>query len=68
MEKPNLPQPKGPAKAIRAYCLSCCLENSAEVRECAATECPLWPFRFGKNPFHSKAVRGEAEVDVETAT
>ena len=39
-----------PGKAIRAYCLSCCLDNAAEVRQCPSERCPLWPWRFGQRP------------------
>ena len=36
-------------KAIRANCLDC-NGTSNEVRLCPCTDCPLWPFRLGKNP------------------
>ena len=51
MELPQQPQPTSPLKAIRSYCLSCCLESALEVKLCPAEECPLWAFRFGKNPY-----------------
>lgn len=35
-------------KAIRLKCLDCCCGNSAEVRRCLATGCPLWRYRLGK--------------------
>ena len=38
-----------PMKAIRAKCLDC-NGTSNEVRLCPCTDCPLWPFRLGKNP------------------
>lgn len=44
---------RNPLKAIRAKCIDCCGGNSAEVRKCTATGCPLWPFRMNKNPFHA---------------
>lgn len=34
-------------KAIRLKCLDCCCGNSAEVRRCPATHCPLWRYRMG---------------------
>lgn len=34
-------------KAIRLKCLDCCCGNSAEVRRCPATKCPLWRYRMG---------------------
>lgn len=43
-----------PVKAIRAYCLNCCLENANEVAKCPAERCELYPFRFGKNPYREK--------------
>ena len=43
-----------PVKAIRAYCLGCCLEQAAEVRLCPDEDCPLHAFRFGKNPYTTR--------------
>jgi len=42
-----------PVKVIREYCLDCCLSSSYEVALCPAAHCPLWPFRFGKNPYRA---------------
>lgn len=39
-----------PMKAIRAKCLDCCCGSSNEVRLCSIEKCPLYPYRFGKNP------------------
>jgi len=39
----------GLLKAVRAMCLHCCGGMRAEVRECHAKDCPLWPYRMG-NP------------------
>lgn len=35
------------SKAIRLKCLDCCAGQSAEVRKCPATHCPLWRYRMG---------------------
>ncbi len=43
-----------PVKVIREYCLDCCLASSHEVALCPAAHCPLWPFRFGKNPYRAE--------------
>jgi len=43
-----------PVKAIREYCLKCCLESSNEVKLCSSDGCPLYAFRFGKNPYRKK--------------
>jgi hypothetical protein len=52
---------KSPAKAIRAYCLECTGNQPSEVRNCTIKRCPLYPFRFGKNPFHSRSNKRLAE-------
>lgn len=40
-----------PIKAIRQKCLDCSNGNSAEVKACPVERCPLYAFRFGKNPY-----------------
>ena len=44
-------------KAVRAKCLDCCCGMPSEVLKCVLVDCPLWPFRMGKNPFHGAAGR-----------
>lgn len=39
--------------AITAMCIVCTGGRKA-VTECAATQCPLWPFRMGGDPFYKK--------------
>ena len=39
-----------PIKAIRAKCLDCCCGQRNEVVVCPCADCPLYPYRFGKNP------------------
>ena len=39
-----------PMKAIRAKCLDCCCGQYKEVELCPCKDCPLYPYRFGKNP------------------
>ena len=39
-----------PMKAIRAKCLDCCCGQASEVSKCTITNCPLYFYRFGKNP------------------
>lgn len=43
-----------PIKAIRAKCLDCCCWQRSEVTLCPAKDCPLWAFRFGKNPYNKR--------------
>jgi len=39
-----------PLKAIRKKCLDCSGYSKKEVRECPIIDCPLYPYRMGKNP------------------
>lgn len=48
-----------PMKAIREKCLDCCAGSSLEVKLCNVENCPLFPFRFGKNPFRKKVEMSE---------
>jgi hypothetical protein len=40
-----------PIKAIRANCLDCMNGSSNEVKLCPIENCPLYPYRLGKNPY-----------------
>lgn len=39
-----------PIKAIRLKCLECSNGSANEAKLCPVERCPLYPFRFGKNP------------------
>ena len=39
-----------PLKAIRAKCLDCSCDSYKEVTLCGISDCPLYPYRFGRNP------------------
>ena len=58
-------------RALRAYCLWCCLDQAKEVRLCPATSCPLWPWRMGKDTGEVPATtpadaRSPAEPEIPT--
>ena len=36
------------SKAIRLKCLDCCCGSPGEVRNCTAVNCPLFPYRMGR--------------------
>lgn len=38
-------------KAIRLKCLDCMCGQANEVKLCPCTDCPLYPFRLGKDPY-----------------
>ena len=44
-----------PLKAIRLKCLDCCNNQREEVKLCPCTDCILYPFRFGKNPYSKRS-------------
>jgi hypothetical protein len=46
----DLAMPLTPVQAIRAKCIDCSGGQRAEVRLCPIAECPLYPFRMGRNP------------------
>lgn len=53
-----------PVKAIRKYCLGCVNGSSKEVELCPITDCELFSFRFGKNPFRTKREMSEEQKAV----
>ena len=53
-----------PVKAIRAKCIDCCCGSTAEIKECSAVKCPLYPFRFGKNPYRQRREMTEEQKQV----
>lgn len=58
---------KNPVKAIRAKCLDCCCGHPSEVAICTATKCPLFPFRYGKNPYRTKRELTEEQKEAQAA-
>lgn len=52
-----------PLKSIRLKCLDCCCRSSNEVKLCPVTNCPLYPFREGHNPFIAKRENTEEQKE-----
>ena len=50
-----------PLKAIRAKCMDCSNDSYSEIANCPVTNCPLWPFRMGKNPYRKKKELSEEQ-------
>ncbi len=48
-----------PLSAIRHHCQECLGWSADDVRNCTSPLCPVYPFRFGKNP--SRKGIGKAE-------
>ena len=53
-----------PVKAIRAFCMECSSGQTSEVKACSVYKCPLYPFRFGKNPYRQRREMTEEEKQV----
>lgn len=64
-EMANCPKTSNPnpVKAIRLKCLDCCAGSSQEVDKCTAKKCPIYPFRYGKNPFRTKREMSEEQKE-----
>ena len=43
-----------PIKAIRCFCIDCMGGQAREVKDCTAPNCPLYAFRMGENPYHTR--------------
>ncbi len=50
----NFESPTNPVKAIRLKCRDCTCNQITEIENCTVRVCPLYPFRFGKNPYRTK--------------
>ena len=65
MEKYKPKKCKSPAKAIREFCIECMGGRGSGqnytrlIEECVSTNCPLYDFRFGKNPHHTQNLTAE---------
>lgn len=51
-----------PIKAIRQFCVECNGGSVYEVKNCTSPRCPLFAFRFGKNPYHTRTVSEETKA------
>lgn len=49
--------------AVRAKCLDCCMGQANEVKLCTIADCSLYPFRFGKDPYVTKRVLTEEQLE-----
>ena len=39
---------------LRKHCLDCSAGSKVAVRQCAIIDCPLWPYRMGRNPHNPR--------------
>lgn len=52
-----------PVDVIRQKCVDCCGGLRAEADACNITDCPLHPWRFGKNPYRKKRESPKKKTD-----
>ena len=48
--------------AIRAFCVECMGGAIQEVGRCQSTDCSLYPFRMGENPFDARTIAAMAKA------
>ena len=48
-----------PLRAIRLHCIDCCCGQMSEVRNCPCTNCFLYPYRMGNNPYRKREMTEE---------
>lgn len=41
-------------RAVKDVCMGCAGDDARMVRTCIITNCPLWPYRTGRNPHSAK--------------
>jgi len=55
-------QPEAVLKAVRRKCLECSGGSHAEVNDCLVRQCPLFPFRLGKNPWRAPVSEAQRQA------
>lgn len=60
-------EPQRPLRAIRARCLDCAPEDAWQGN-CGVEDCPLYPYRLGKNPNLQGKGRGRPFLPKKRAT
>lgn len=56
---------KSPVTAVRAFCFNCQGGTVSFIRNCTNSNCVLFPFRMGSNPFYGRIADADAEVTEE---
>jgi hypothetical protein len=64
MDRYKPKQEKSPIKAIREHCIECIGGRDNQgykklISECPSSDCGLYAFRFGKNPYHNQKLSNE---------
>ena len=48
-------------KNIHQKCMDCSAYQIKEIELCPSMDCPLWPFRMGKDPFKTGRVLSDVQ-------
>ena len=48
-------------RVVRRKCMDCTCDQMKEVELCPMKDCPLWPFRMGKDPYKTKREMSPAQ-------
>ena len=54
-------------KTLRRKCMDCTYDQAKEIELCPARNCPLWPYRFGKDPYKTPRQLTEAQKEALAA-
>ena len=54
-------------KNIHQKCMDCSAYQIKEIELCPSDDCPLWPFRMGKDPFKTPRIMSGAQKQVLAA-
>lgn len=49
-------------RAIRYQCSECMGYDTSEIVKCTSPSCPLFPFRFGRDPFRKRTETYKLDV------
>ena len=54
-----------PGKAMRAFCVDCCGGSPGVVKLCLSTDCYLYPYRLGVNPYLSRFLSDDRRMGLK---
>lgn len=47
--------------AIRSHCVDCMGGLVQQIKACTSTDCSLYPFRMGENPFDARTIKARSK-------
>lgn len=58
---------QSPIDAIRSKCRECMDNSYTAIEECTSIGCPIWPFRFGVNPWVDERAMTDEQREAASA-